>query len=65
MKELSELGMTDHGTRRKGRSFWKFGLLTILVAVLYVLIRNSLYVRAGMLKPNFYEIQKAYDFNLW
>jgi predicted MPP superfamily phosphohydrolase len=65
MKELSELGMTDHGTRRKGRSFWKFGLLTVLVAVLYVLIRNSLYVRAGMLKPNFSEIQKAYDFNLW
>ena len=56
MRELSELAMTDVGTRDKGGRVWKLGLTSALVVFLYVLIRNVLYVNAGMLKPNFGEI---------
>ena len=65
MKELSELAMTDIGTRSRGGRQWRLGVCSVLVVFCYVLIRNFLYVKAGMLRPNFTEIHKAYDFNLW
>lgn len=65
MKELSELAMTDVGTRTKSGSLWKWGILSLVVVGVYVLIRNLLYVKAGMLRPNFGAIHRAYDFNLW
>jgi len=65
MKELTELAMTDIGTRGRGGRQWRLGVCSVLVVFCYVLIRNFLYVKAGMLRPNFTEIHKAYDFNLW
>lgn len=65
MKELSELAMTDVGSRRKGGRSWRLGLASAVVVICYVLVRNFLYVKGGMLRPNFGEIHKAYNFNLW
>ena len=65
MRELSELAMTDVGTRNKSGRVWKLGLTSALVVFCYVLIRNVLYVNAGLLRPDFGEIHKAYNFNLW
>ncbi|WP_162028942.1 MULTISPECIES: metallophosphoesterase [unclassified Lentimonas] len=39
--------------------------MSAVIVVGYVLVRNYLYVDAGMLRPNFAQIHKAYDFNLW
>jgi predicted MPP superfamily phosphohydrolase len=65
MRELTELGMADIGTRKRGGSVWGLGLVSALVVVAYVFYRNYLFVDAGMLRPNFAQIHKAYDFNLW
>jgi len=65
MKELSELAMTDVGTRSRAGRSWRLAITSAVVVIVYVVFRNFLYVNAGMLKPNFGEIHKAYDFNLW
>ena len=65
MKDLSELAMTDIGTRSRGDRPWRLLGSSAVVVFCYVLIRNLIYVNAGMLRPNFAEIHKAYDFNLW
>lgn len=65
MKELSELAMTDVGSRSRAGRSWRLGMVSAVVVLVYVLIRNVLYVKAGMLRPDFAEIHKAYDFNLW
>ncbi|MGB0409029.1 MAG: metallophosphoesterase [Opitutales bacterium] len=65
MSRLAGLGMTDVASRsRKGR-LWSLGLGSLLLVFVYVLLRNYIYVRGGMLAPNFALIQRAYDFNLW
>ena len=66
MKELSKLGMTDAATRRKpAANYFRLVLLSsLLVIVAYVVVQNYLFVQAGMLRPNFGQIHKAYNFNL-
>jgi predicted MPP superfamily phosphohydrolase len=65
MKELSELAMADVGTRSGNGRAWRLGIISVIAVLCYVLVRNYLYIRAGMLNPNFGEIHKAYDFNFW
>jgi len=64
MSELPRLGMTDVASSSgTGRARWLgFGLLALLL--IYCIVRNTLYLRAGMLAPNFGLIHEAYDFNL-
>jgi hypothetical protein len=61
MKELSELAMTDIGTRSRGNRPWRLAVWSAVVVLCYVLVRNLLYVNAGMLRPNFTAIHKAYE----
>ncbi len=63
MVGLSELGMTDTGSRRGVRGFWIFGLLTLIVVVSYVVWRNYQFISQGLLRPDFGAIHQAYDFN--
>ena len=65
MRDLTELAMADLGTRNRSGGVWRIGFISAFVVVCYVLFRNYLFVDAGMLRPNFAEIHKAYDFNLW
>jgi hypothetical protein len=65
MKPLSELGMTDVASRSRSALVWRFGGILALLLILYVALRNYLYIQAGMLAPNFGVIHEAYDFNLW
>ncbi|MEN8843062.1 MAG: metallophosphoesterase [Lentimonas sp.] len=64
MKSLSELGMTDIASRPRGRGAWRLGASAGLVIVLYVIVRNYLFIRDGMLNPDFGVIHQAYEFNL-
>ena len=64
MTELTGLGMTDVASRSRGGRIWKWGAFLGLLIVVYVVVRNYLYVQDGMLNPNFSVIQRAYNFNL-
>lgn len=63
MTELTRLGMTDVASRSRSRRVWKVGLWIGVVFCLYVLVRNVLYIRAGMLRPDYGVIHDAYRFN--
>ena len=63
MSQLSGLGMTDVASRPRGGRVWWLGLGTFMVILMYVGLRNYLFVQDGMLNPNFELIHKAYDFN--
>lgn len=63
MTELQRLGMTDVASRSRGRLVWVAGFWVGLVVVLYASVRNILYVKSGMLKPDFAVIHDAYRFN--
>lgn len=65
INEMTGLGMTDVASRSRSGPVWKMAALTGLILVFYVAIRNYLYVRGGMLSPNFRIIHDAYDFNLF
>ncbi|WP_269523351.1 metallophosphoesterase [Coraliomargarita parva] len=65
MAELTQLGMTDVASRKRSGFFFVAGGLSTILIVLYVFLRNAIYVSRGMLKPDFELIRKAYDFNLW
>ncbi len=65
MRDLTELAMADLGTRNRSGGVWRLGFISAFIVVGYVLFRNYLFVNAGMLRPNFAQIHKAYDFNLW
>jgi len=65
MTELTGLGMTDVASRPRGGRVFKVGCLIALGLMIFVAIRNWLYVQAGMLAPNFVLIHEAYDFNLF
>lgn len=65
MSELTQLGMTDFATKPRHWRVWLFGLISLFVVLGVVVLRNYLYIRAGMLRPNFSLIHQAYDFNLW
>ncbi|NBB80374.1 MAG: hypothetical protein GVY36_13190 [Verrucomicrobia bacterium] len=64
MTELQRLGMTDVASRSRSRRVWMGGSCVGLVLLLYVVLRNVLFVRAGMLRPDFGVIHDAYRFNL-
>lgn len=64
MSPIMELGMTDVASRPRGRGAWKLGGIVGLVLTLYVVLRNYLFIRAGMLRPDFGVIHEAYNFNL-
>jgi len=64
MSELEKLGMTDHQSRRRIGFATRAGLVTAAVLVVYVMVRNGIYVSQGMLGPDFSLIHKAYRFNL-
>lgn len=64
MTKYAGLAMADAASRSRGGSVWLWGVLLGLLIVLYVVVRNYLYVRDGMLAPNFTVIHRAYDFNL-
>lgn len=61
---LTELGMTDVASRSRSGRIWKWALWIGVAIVLYVIVRNSLYLQDGMLAPNFTIIHRAYNFNL-
>ena len=65
MSRIDEFGMMDAASRPKRR--WPIlSLISALAVVLvYVGIRNYAFIQAGMLNPNFGQIHRAYDFNLW
>ena len=64
MTELTGLGMTDVASRSRNRRVWKSGLWVAVVLLLYMILRNVFYVKAGMLRPDFGVIHAAYRFNL-
>ncbi|MGJ8650019.1 MAG: metallophosphoesterase [Opitutaceae bacterium] len=64
MRPIMELGMTDVASRPRGRGAWKLGGIVGLVLTLYVVVRNYLFIQAGMLRPDFGVIHEAYHFNL-
>lgn len=64
MSELQQLGMTDVASRSDSRRVWKLGLIVGLGVVIYTALRNFLFVKAGMLRPDFGVIHDAYRFNL-
>ncbi|MGJ8653231.1 MAG: metallophosphoesterase [Opitutaceae bacterium] len=64
MKSLTELGMADIASRPRGRGAWKLGWIIALLVACYVVVRNLLFIRAGMLRPDFGIIHEAYNFNL-
>ena len=61
---FTELGMTDVASRSRSGFIFKAALWVALVIVVYVIIRNYLYILDGMLDPNFTIIHQAYKFNL-
>ena len=65
MSPLTELGMTDIASKPRHGRLWLLGGGSLLLVLLVVILRNYLYVRDGMLKPDFALIHVAYDFNLW
>lgn len=65
MSRLEEWGMMDAASRPKRWRPALWMLSGLVVVGLYAAIRNWEFVRAGMLKPDFGEIHRAYDFNLW
>ncbi|MFU8848814.1 MAG: metallophosphoesterase [Opitutales bacterium] len=65
MSELTQLGMTDFAAKPRHWRVWLLGLVSLLIVLVVVVVRNYLFIRAGMLKPNFSLIHQAYDFNLW
>lgn len=65
MNELPRLGMTDVSSRSRSGRVWKWACLLGLVVVIYVVVRNYVYIAKGMLKPNYHLIHKAYNFNLF
>lgn len=64
MSELTALGMTDFAARPRHRGAWSAFGISLLAVLVLVLLRNYLFVQAGMLKPDFSLIHQAYDFNL-
>ncbi|MEO0509617.1 MAG: metallophosphoesterase [Verrucomicrobiota bacterium] len=65
MNSLSGLGMTDVASRPRGRRAWWLGFASLVLIGGYVIFMNYLFVRSGMLRPDFALIHRAYDFNLW
>lgn len=65
INQMTGLGMTDVASRSRSGRVWLIGVLVGLLLALYVFIRNYLYLRGGMLVPNFRMIHNAYDFNLF
>ena len=61
---FTELGMTDVASRSRSGFIFKAALWVALVIVVYVIIRNYLFIKDGMLDPNFTIIHQAYKFNL-
>jgi predicted MPP superfamily phosphohydrolase len=57
--------MTDFAARPRHRRAWMLFGMSLLALVLLVLLRNYLFLRDGMLRPDFSLIHQAYDFNLW
>lgn len=64
MSSFERLGMTDVGSRRRVKGFWRFWLLSLLGVIGYVVWQNYRFIEAGMLRPRFAIIHEAYDFNL-
>jgi hypothetical protein len=65
MKGFTEPNRIDVAPYAKGHSVWKWAGATAIVILAYVLIQNYLYLRNGLLKPDFSLIHQAYNFNLW
>lgn len=65
MNELTGLGMTDVASKPRHWRAWLLGGGSLLVVLATVVLRNFLFIRAGMLEPDFSLIYQAYDFNLW
>ncbi len=65
MKPINEIGMVDIATRPEKSRVWLWILIALVAFGVYVGYRNYQFVQAGMLRPNFAQIHRAYDFNLW
>lgn len=65
MSQIKEWGMMDAASRPKRRRPILLVALGLLFVCVYVGIRNYQFIQAGMLKPDFGQIHRAYDFNLW
>lgn len=57
--------MTDFAAKPKFWRVWLSGGISLLLVLVFVGLRNFLFLQAGMLKPDFSLIHEAYDFNLW
>ena len=55
--------MLDTKSRSSKSVAWRGIAMVLLGLLIFVMIRNYIYVSQGMLKPNFHLIHKAYDFN--
>ncbi|MGC6423846.1 MAG: metallophosphoesterase [Lentimonas sp.] len=64
MKPISELGMTDIASRSRSDGVWKLGVSVFVLVILYVVVRNYLFIKDGMFDPDFSVIHRAYEFNL-
>lgn len=64
MSQLTGLGMTDVASKPRRWRIRLIGWGSLLVVLIIVVLRNYLFVRNGMLSPNFVIIHQAYDFNL-
>ena len=65
-KPVAENEFSDHpNSRAVQKGAWKWVILSIVILTGYVLARNYVYLKGGLLKPNFGLIHQAYDFNLW
>lgn len=65
MQTGREWDMMDAASRPRRWKFYLCLLGSLLPVVFYILMRNYGFVRAGMLNPNFEQIHRAFDFNLW
>lgn len=57
--------MMDAASRPRRPRYWLGMLLSLVLVLVYVGVRNARFIQDGMLQPNFGAIHRAYDFNLW
>mgnify|MGYP000599878649 CR=1 FL=1 len=64
MSELSRLGMTDVASSSEAGRTRLLGFGGLFLLFLYAAVRNFVFIKGGMLDPDFNLIHKAYNFNL-
>ena len=65
MKGVARLEMVEVASAPSNKYAWRFGVLLGFLVLIYAVARNYVYLKGGMLAPNFTIIHQAYDFNLF